>query len=104
MPDTSIHEKQVSAFDTHEPDWVNIDLEPRNVDPKPRHTKATVIDQVPVWTSIDLEANAPPKKHFWRNSKKTKIVVGIAVAAMVLAGIFVPMGIAIKNHEDEGIH
>lgn len=103
MPDNNIHEDQVSAFDTHEPGWVNIDLEPRNVDPKPRHAKASVVDQVPVWTSFDLEANAPPKKRFWRNGKKTKIVVGIAIAAMALAGIFVPIGIAIKNHEGEGI-
>ena len=96
MSDNSIDQRKVSAFNTHEPGWVNIDLEPRR-------TEATVIDQVPTWTGSDLEANAPPKKRFWSSGKKSKMFVGTAVAAMVLAGIFVPMVIAIRNEQSKRI-
>lgn len=97
MSDNSINEKKVSAFNTHESGWVNIDLEPRRAE-------ATVIDhQVPAWTGFDLEANALPKKRFWSSGKKSKMVVGTAVAAMVLTGIVVPMVIAIRNEQSKGI-
>lgn len=95
-------EKRVSAIDTHEPEWIDIDLGARNIDPAPHRAKATVIDQVPGWTNFDLEAGAPPKKRL-RWGSKTKILLGVAVPAMLLVGIFLPMAVAIRNHKSKGI-
>lgn len=94
---------ELPALNTHEPDWVNIDLEPRNVDPETHRANATVIDQGPGWTSYDLEAQFRPKNRWWHYGKKTKIVVGIAIVAMVVVGIAVPMVVMINERHSEGI-
>ena len=94
MSDSKNNEREVTAFKLNEPGWVNIDLGPRAVEP--HGAKATVL---PGWADLDLdlEARAPPKKPFWRFGKKSKILVGIAISAMLSAGIFVPMVVVILN-------
>lgn len=89
-------EKRSPAFNTDEPGWIDIELEPHRA-------KATVNDQVHGWTDIDIEARAPPKKRLLRYGTKTKTVVGLALVAMLLTGIFVPMVIAIRNRGSKGI-
>ncbi|CAF9909863.1 hypothetical protein IMSHALPRED_008491 [Imshaugia aleurites] len=87
-------EREAPELKTNEPVWVNIDLEPRNVDPNPHSAKATVVDQVPRWSDSDLEARSPSKSRSRR--------FGIALAAMVLTGILAPMVVAIRNEEAKG--
>lgn len=96
------NEKQESAFNTPEPGWTDVDLGASKVDPAPHGVKATVIDQGPCWTNFDLEAGSPPKKRL-RCGRKTKILLGIAIPAMILVGIFVPMVVAIENEKTKGI-
>lgn len=96
------NEKQGPAFNTHEPGWTDVDLGASKVDPAPHGAKATVIDSGPDWTNFDIEAGTPPKKRL-RCGRKTKILLGIAIPAMVLVGIFVPMAVAIKNEKTKGI-
>lgn len=95
-------EREAPELKTNEPVWVNIDLEPRNVDPNPHSAKATVVDQVPRWSDSDLEARSPSKSRSRRFGKMSKIFVGIALAAMVLTGILAPMVVAIRNEEAKG--
>lgn len=102
MSDKTDDAKKVSAFDTHEPEWVNIALEQRKVDPEPHCAKATVVDQIPRRTDLDLEARAPPKKRFWRYGRKAKIFVGVAVVAMLSIAIFVLIAVAVGNEESKG--
>lgn len=99
MSDNKNNERKESAVNSNETDWVNIDLGPRTVDPGAHAPRATVVDRVPTWTAFDLEARDPPKKRFWRFGMKSKVLVGIAIAAMVLIGIFVPMVVAIRNSQ-----
>ena len=87
-------EKQESA----EPGWTDVDLGASKVNPAPHGAKATVIAQGPGWTNFDLEAGTPSKKRF-RCGSKTKILLGIAIPAMILVGIFVPMVVAIENEK-----
>lgn len=97
MSDNFSDEKKVSPFNTHEPGWVNIELEPH-------HPEVTVVDQVHGLRDLDLEARAPPKKRLRRCGAKTKVVVGLALVAMLLTGIFVPYVLAInKNRKSKGI-
>lgn len=104
MPDKKNNDdkKEVSAFNTHEPGWHEIDLEPRNLHLEPYHAEATVIDQCPGWTNYHLEAQTPPKKRWWRYDV-SKIFVGIAIVAMVVTGIAVPMAVTIYKRESKGI-
>ena len=76
-------------------DLVDVDLEPPKVDPESHRVE--VLGQIPGWNSFDLEANAPPKKCLWLYTGRSKIVVGIAIFAMVLIGIIVPTVVAIRN-------
>ena len=94
--------KEVSAFNTHEPGWHEIDLETRDLHPEPYHAKATVIDQCPGWTNHHLEAQTAPKKRWWRYDV-SRIFVGIAIVAMVVTGIAVPMVVMIHRRESKGI-
>lgn len=93
----------VSTFNTHEPGWVNIDLESRNVEPELHRAEATVVDSRPGWTKLDLETQPPPKKRWYSYGLKTKIVVGTALIAMVVIGIAVPMVVTIKSDGRKGI-
>lgn len=88
---------EVSKINTNEAGWVNIDLEPRNVDPEPHRAEATVIDPCPGWINFDTEAQTPPKKRGSRYGFKSKIVVGIALVTMVVVGVTVPMVVSINN-------
>lgn len=89
--------KEDTGLKTDEPNWVNIDLGPRNIDPDPQRAQVAVIDQVPRWTELDLEAGTPPRKPLPRFGTKSKIIVGIALLAMVVTGICVPMVVAIRH-------
>ena len=95
------NKEKVSAFETTEKDdWVNIDLEPRNLDRDPTRAKATVLGQLPAFTDLlDLEARAPPKQRFWRHGTMSKVLVGIAILAMLSAAIFVPIAVMIVTKE-----
>ena len=95
--------EKVSAFKTTEKDdWVNIDLEPRNLDRNPTGGKATVLG-LPAFTDLlDLEARAPPKQRFWRHGTTSKVLVSIAIIAMLSAAIFVPIAVMIINKENRG--
>ena len=95
-------EKQGSAINTHEPGWTDVDLGASKIDPAPHLARAIVIDQGPGWTNFDLEAGTPLKKRL-RCGRKTKILLGIAIPAMILVGIFVPMAVAIENEKTKGI-
>ena len=91
---------KVSAFEMTEKDnWVNIDLEPRNLDKDPTRAKAIV----PAFTDLlDLEARAPPKLRCWRQGTMSKVLVSIALIAMLSAAIFVPVAVVIINKENRG--
>ena len=97
MSDNNNKNTEVSKFNTNEPGWVNIDLEPRNVDPEPHRAEATVIDPCPGWIKYDVEAQTPPKKRGFRYGLKSKIVVGIALVTMAVVGVTVPMVVSINN-------
>lgn len=103
MSDNTYNGKEVPAFSTHEPGWVDIDLGPRNVDPKCRQAKATVIGQISRWTDFDVEAAAPSKKRLSRFGKKSMIIVGIGLIAMLLTGTIVPMVVAVRRDQGKGI-
>ena len=92
--------EKVSAYEMTEKDnWVNIDLEPRNLDKDPTRAKATV----PAFTELlDLEARAAPKHRFWRHGTMSKVLVSIALIAMLSAAIFVPVAVVIINRENRG--
>ena len=92
--------EKVSAVEMTEKDnWVNIDLEPRNLDKDPTRAKATV----PAFTDLlDLEARAAPKQRFWRHGTMSKVLVSIALIAMLSAAIFVPVAVVIINKENRG--
>lgn len=99
-------DKQPSAFNTHEPGWTDVDLGGNKIDPAPHGDNVTMIAQGPNWMSFDLEAGtppAPPKRRRLRCGSKTKIILGVAIPAMILIGIFVPMVVAINNKETKGI-
>lgn len=92
--------EKVSAAEMIEKDnWVNIDLEPRNLDKDPTRAKANV----PAFTDLlDLEARAPPKQRFCRHGTKSKVLVSIALIAMLSAAIFVPVAVVIIDKENRG--
>ena len=94
------NDEKVSAFEMTEKDnWVNIDLEPRNLDKDPTRAKATV----PAFTDlIDLEARAPPRLRFSRQGIMSKVLVSIALISMLSAAIFVPVAVVIINRENRG--
>ena len=83
-------------FNAHGKGWNDVDLGPPNVNPEP-HRPEAIIGQIPGWTNFDLEAKIPPKKRMWLYSKKSKIVVGVAIAAMLLVGILVPTVVAVRD-------
>lgn len=95
-------DKQNSAFNTHEPGWTDVDLGASKIDPAAYGAKATIIAQGPNWTNFDLEAGTPPKKRL-HCGRKTKILLGIAIPAIILVGIFVPMVVSIRNEKSKGI-
>ncbi|KAF6221025.1 hypothetical protein HO133_002706 [Letharia lupina] len=95
MFDNNNKGKDASAFSTHEPGWVNIDLEPHCAE-------ATVIGQGPGWKNFDLEARTPSKKRLWRGGRTSKIVVGVAVVAMFLTAILVPTVVGVMKGEGKG--
>ena len=98
--------KEVSACNTHSTrstNWVDIDLGPRKVDTEPYIPKSIVIGQVPRWSNFELESNAPRKKRLWLRSNASKIVVGVAIIAMLLIGIIVPTAVAVAKGKGKGV-
>ncbi len=93
----------MSSFSAHEPDWIDVDLGPRKVNSETRHTQAVVLGHGPGWTNFDLEANAPSKKRSWLRNGNSKLVVSLAIIAMLLIATVVPAVVAVRNGEGEGI-
>lgn len=98
----TIDDKQLSAFNTHEAGWTDIDLGASKIDPAPHGAQATIIAQGPNWTNFDLEAGTPPKKRS-HCGRKTKIVLSVVFPVIILVGIFVPMVVTINNNKTKGI-
>ena len=87
----------------HEQRWDEVVLTPCKATFEPHRAEGVRIGQGPGWTNFDLEAEAPPpKKRSWFHGKKSKIVIGIAIVAMVVVGITVPMVVGIKTREAKG--
>ncbi len=103
MSANSKDEKTVSSFDAHEPDWVDVDLGPRRVNSETHHPQPVVLGQGPGWTNFDLESNAPSKKRSWLRNRNSKLVVSLAIIAMLLIATIVPAVVAVRNGEGEGI-
>ena len=93
----------MSSFDAHEPDWVDVDLGPRRVNSETHHPQPVVLGQGPGWTNFDLESNAPSKKRSWLRNRNSKLVVSLAIIAMLLIATIVPAVVAVRNGEGEGI-
>ena len=89
----------------HEQGWDDIALTPCKATFEPHHSGDIVIGQGPGWTNFDLEAKAPPppKKRSWLHGGKSKVVIGIAIVAMVVVGVTVPMVVGIKKAGSKGI-
>ena len=85
----------------HDQVWDYVALTPRIATFDPRPPEGIVIGQGPGWTNFDLEAEAPPpKKRSWLH---VKVVIGVAVVAIVVVGVTVPMVIGIRNAGGKGI-
>ena len=95
--------KEASAFNTHEEGWTDVDLELRKIDTETQRPEATIIGQGLNWTNFDLEDQTPPKKHWWRHGRKSKIVIAVALVAMVVIAITVPTIVAVRNDGSKGI-
>ena len=93
-------EKDSSA---HEQRWDDVALTPRKANFEPHRAEGILIGQGPGWTNFDLEAEAPPKKRSWLYNRKSKIVIGIAIAAMIVVAITVPMVVGVRNAGGKGI-
>ena len=85
----------------HDQVWDDVALTPCKATFEPRPAEAIVIAQGPAWTNFDLEAKAPPKKQ--RSWLHAKVIIGIAIAAIVAVGVTVPMVVGIKNAGSKGI-
>ena len=87
----------------HEQHWDDVALTPLKANFEPHPAEGVIIGQGVGWTNFDLEAEAPPKKRSWLYSRKSKIIIGIAIAAMIVVGITVPMVLGVRNAGGKGI-
>ena len=97
----NIKEEKDSSAQEHT--WDDVALTPCKATFEPHRAEAVLIGQGPGWTNFDLEADAPPKKRSWLYGKKSKVAVGIAIVAMVVVGITVPMVVEIRKAGGKGI-
>ena len=95
--------KQEKDSSAHNQGWDDVALTPCKANFEPRRAEGVLIGQGANWTNFDLEAEAPLKKRSWLHGRKSKIVIGIAIVAMVVVGITVPMVVGIRNAGGKGI-
>ena len=99
---TNNNNKEEKDSTAHEQRWDDVALTPCKATFEPHRAEGVIIGQGAGWTNFDLEAKAPPKKHSWFHGRKSKIVIGVAIVAMVVVGITVPMVVGIRMREAKG--
>ena len=97
------NKKEEKDSSAHEQDWVDVALTPCKANFEPHRAEGVLIGQGAGWTNFDLEAKSPPKKRSWLHGRKSKVVIGLAIVAMVVVGITVPMVVEIRNARGKGI-
>lgn len=90
---TNSNNREGKDSSAHEQGWDDVALTPCKATFQPHRAEGVLIGQGAGWTNFDLEAEAPPKKRSWFYGRKSKIVIGIAIVAMV---------VGIKTREAKG--